>query len=136
VEYSLLQRKIETNGTLETAKELGVTIVAWGPLASGLLTGKFHNDPQILARTPAIRRWRFRRQLEETRPLIAALEKLASHYNATPAQIALNWVILSQGEVVVAIPGASRMRHAEESAGAMTFQLSANELAALDQISR
>jgi aryl-alcohol dehydrogenase-like predicted oxidoreductase len=136
VEYSLLQRKIETNGTLETAKELGVTIVAWGPLASGLLTGKFHNDPQILARTPAMRRWRFRRQLEETRPLIAALEKLAAHYNATPAQMALNWVILSQGEAVVAIPGASRMRHAEESAGAMTFQLSDSDLVTLDHLSR
>ena len=45
VQYSLIQRKIETNGVLEAAKELGITIVAWAPLGSGVLTGKFH-DPE------------------------------------------------------------------------------------------
>ena len=57
VQYSLLHRNIERNGVLETAKELGVTIVAWGPLASGLLSGKFHNDSQALESTPPFRRW-------------------------------------------------------------------------------
>ena len=135
VEYSLLQRKIETNGVLETAKELGVTIVAWGPLASGLLTGKFHNDPQILAKTPVMRRRRFRRLLEDSHPLIKALEEIALRYNATPAQVALNWLINFQGDAVVVIPGASRVKHAEESAGAMAFQLAGDDLVALDRVS-
>ena len=136
VQYSLLHREIEVNGVLETAKELGVTIVAWGPLASGLLTGKFHKDPKILAQTPLIRRRRFQRKIEETRPLIGALEEIASRYNVTPAQIALNWLVHSQGDAVVAIPGASRVRHAEESAGAMKFQLADDDVAYLDRISR
>jgi aryl-alcohol dehydrogenase-like predicted oxidoreductase len=136
VEYSLLHRNIEANGVLETAKELGVTIVAWGPLASGLLTGKFHKDPQILARTPPMRRRRFQRQLESVRPLIGALEEIASRYHVSPAQVALNWLIHFQGEAVVAIPGASRVQHAQESAGAMRFLLSDEELTHLDQLSR
>jgi aryl-alcohol dehydrogenase-like predicted oxidoreductase len=136
VQYSLLHREIETNGVLETAKELGVTIVSWGPLASGLLTGKFHKDPHILARTPLIRRRRFRRSMEEARPLIEALEDIASRYQVTPAQVALNWLIHFHGDAVVAIPGASRVHHAEESAGAMMFQLSDDDLTTLDQLSR
>ena len=46
--YSLLDRSIETNGILDTAKELGVTIIAYTPLASGLLTGKYHKNPELL----------------------------------------------------------------------------------------
>ena len=135
VEYSLLQRDIESNGVLETAKELGVTIVAWGPLASGLLTGKFHKDPETLAKTPIIRRRRFQRQLERTRPLIQALEEIGARYEATPAQVALNWLILRHGDTVVVIPGASKARHAEESAGVMGFKLSDMELGELDRLS-
>ena len=136
VEYNLLHRDIESNGVLETAKELGVTIVAWGPLTSGLLTGKFHKDPQILAQTPLMRRRRFQRQIEETRPLIRSLEEIAARYDATPAQIALNWLITFHGEAVVAIPGASKVKHAQESAGAMKFQLADEDLATLDQLTR
>ena len=51
--YSLLNRSIESNGILETAKELGVTIIAYTPLASGLLTGKYHNNPELLGRNPS-----------------------------------------------------------------------------------
>ena len=135
VQYSLLHRNIESNGVLDTAEELGVTIVAWGPLASGLLTGKFHHDPQELAKTPPMRRRRFNRSLERSRPVIAALEEIAARYDVTPAQVALNWLIHFHGDAMVAIPGASRVQHAEESAGAMQFQLSEDELAYLDQLS-
>ena len=136
VQYSLLHRDIERNGVLETAKELGVTIVAWGPLASGLLTGKFHKDPQALEKTPPLRRRRFRQRLESARPLVAALEEIASRYQVTPAQVALNWLIHFHGEAVVAIPGASRVGHAEEAAGAMTFKLADDEMEHLDRLTR
>ena len=136
VEYNLLHRDIENNGVLETAKALGVTIVAWGPLSSGLLTGKFHKDPQILAQTPPMRRRRFQRQIEETRSLIGALEEIAAQYDATPAQVALNWLITFNGDTVIAIPGASKVKHAQESAGAMKFELADDELTYLDQLTR
>jgi len=53
--------------------------------------------------------------------LIAALEEIASQYAATPAQVALNWLIHFHGKTVVAIPGASKVKYAQESAGAMEF---------------
>jgi aryl-alcohol dehydrogenase-like predicted oxidoreductase len=136
VQYSLLNRKIETNGILDTAKDLGVTIVAWSPLARGLLTGKFHKDTKKLQDTPFGRRMMLRRKLETSQPVIKALEEIAEEHNATPAQIALNWIINAHGELVVAIPGASKVQHAQENAGAMNFILSESEITRLDELSR
>jgi aryl-alcohol dehydrogenase-like predicted oxidoreductase len=136
VQYSLLHREIETNGVLDTAKELGVTITAWSPLASGLLTGKFHEDPEVFAQTPLGRRMQLRRQIERSRPIIAALVELAKVYDATAAQIALNWLIHFQGDTVVAIPGASKVKQAAESAASMNFRLSDAEMAHLDEVSQ
>ncbi|MCK5054351.1 MAG: aldo/keto reductase [Anaerolineales bacterium] len=133
VQYSLLHRKIETNGVLDAAKELGVTITAWSPLASGLLTGKFHKDPEILSQIPFGRRIQLRREIERSRPLIQALEEMASENGATPAQIALNWLIHFHGDTVVAIPGASRVKQAEENAAVMKFRLSDADMARLDE---
>jgi len=136
VQYSLLHRDIESNGVLEAAKELGVMIVAWGPLASGLLTGKYHREPGRLGRTPIGRRMRLGRQIERSRSLIEALEDLASTHEVSPAQVALNWVIHSHGDTVVAIPGASKPFQAEENAGAMHFKLSDTERERLDNLSK
>lgn len=134
VEYSLLNRKIETNGVLEVAKELGITIIAWAPLGSGILTGKYH-DPQRFNQLPFGRRIILRRHLDRSRPLLTTLAAFAQRYDATPAQIALNWLLHCQGNAVVAIPGASNVHHAEQSAGAMNFRISDDEMAHLDQLS-
>lgn len=136
VQYSLLHRKIETDGTLDTAKELGVSIIAYTPLASGLLTGKYHKNPELLARQSSWRRGRLQRDLETSRPLVMAMEEIAAKYEATPAQIALNWLIYCQDETVVTIPGATKVHQAQESARAMQFRLSADEMARLDELSR
>jgi aryl-alcohol dehydrogenase-like predicted oxidoreductase len=136
VRYSLLNREIETNGILDTARELGVTIIAYTPVARGLLTGKYHKDPELLDRLSGWRRTSLQRNLERTRPLIDAMDEIASRYQATIAQVALNWLINFNGEFVVTIPGATRVRQAEESAGAMKFQLSDDEMARLDDVSR
>jgi len=134
VEYSLLNRKIETNGVLDAAKDLGVTIIAWAPLGSGVLTGKYH-DPQRLNQLPFARRMMLRKHLDRSRLLLAALGEIAERYDATPAQIAPNWLLHTQGDAVLAIPGASNVHHAQQSAGAMNFRLSDDEMAYLDQLS-
>jgi aryl-alcohol dehydrogenase-like predicted oxidoreductase len=134
MEYSLLDRSIESNGVLETAKELGVTIVAYTPLGYGLLTGKYHKNPELFKQTP--RGFMLKRKFEQSRPIVAALEEIGKKYDATPGQVALNWIIHSQGESVVAIPGATKAEHAKESAGAMNFKLTDDELARLDELSK
>jgi aryl-alcohol dehydrogenase-like predicted oxidoreductase len=136
MEYSLLDRRIEANGVLAAAKELGVTITAYTPLGYGLLTGKYHKNPELLEQASPIRRRMLKRDLEQTRPLVEALEEIGMNYNVTPGQIALNWVIHFQGETLVTIPGATKAHQVEQSAGAMKFKLSDAEMARLDELSK
>jgi len=135
VEYSMLQRKIESDGVLAAAKDLGITIVAWSPLARGILSGKFH-DPDVYGQLPIGRKVMMGGKIKESETVVAELTKIAEKYAVTPAQVALNWLINFQGETVLAIPGASKIYQAEESAGAMQFRLSDEELSRLDELSR
>jgi aryl-alcohol dehydrogenase-like predicted oxidoreductase len=75
------------------------------------------------------------RGLEKSRSLVAVLEEMAALYNVTAAQVALNWVIHSHGDLVVTIPGVTRVSQARESAGAMNFQLNRDEIARLNKVS-
>jgi aryl-alcohol dehydrogenase-like predicted oxidoreductase len=139
VRYSLLDRRIERNGVLEAARELGVTIIAYSPLAQGILTGKFHRDPDLIRRRsgprklmPAFRR----RGLERSRPVVAALETIAAAHGATPGQVALAWLLAQRGESVVAIPGATSVAQAQENARAASLDLGDAEVMRLDVLSR
>ena len=134
--YSLVRREIETNGVLETAKELGITIIAYTPLGSGLLTGKYHAEPSLLDAKNGLRKGSIKRMLETTRPLVNAMGEIGRANNATIAQVALNWVINFHGNSIVTIPGATKVKQAEESAGSMKFRLTDGELSRLDEIAR
>jgi aryl-alcohol dehydrogenase-like predicted oxidoreductase len=136
MQYSLLHRKIESNGVLDVARQLDITIIAYTPLGSGILTGKYHRDPSLLDQKPAWIRRSLRERLEPSRPVVEALEQIAARHAVTPAQVALNWVINFQGDRVVTIPGATREEQAEQNAGAMHFKLSEEEIALLDERSR
>jgi aryl-alcohol dehydrogenase-like predicted oxidoreductase len=120
---------------LDSARELGVTIIAYTPLASGLLTGKFHKQPELLQAKSWLWRANLKRGLEKSRPLVDALAQIGSRYEATAAQVALNWVIHGHGETVVTIPGATKVLQAQESASAMRFKLSNEEIARLNALS-
>jgi len=135
VQYSLLNRKIESNGIVAAAKELGITIIAWAPLGSGVLSGKYHQDPERLAQKTVGRRLMLRRHIERSRPLVEALAEIGPGYGATPAQVALNWLINFQGDTVAAIPGASKVHHAQQSAGAMSFKLTDKDISRLNELS-
>ena len=135
VHFSLLQRGIETNGVLETAQELDVTIMAYTPLGQGVLTGSLHHNPTLLNRMPRLRRYRLRRQLKKTQVLIATLETIASEYDATVAQITLSWTVTYHGDTVIAIPGATKPYQAEQNAGAMRISLSSEQMEAISTLS-
>jgi aryl-alcohol dehydrogenase-like predicted oxidoreductase len=136
VRYNLLDRRIESNGILETAKELGITIIAYSPLAQGLLTGKFHDNPELIKNTGYRKHYTaFKpKGLEKSQPVIDLLKKLATKYEVTPSMIALNWLINFHGESVVAIPGATRVKYAEENVGTLKFRLSDGEMQQIDEI--
>ncbi len=135
VPYSLLNRKIETNGVMELAKKLGITIIAYSPLAQGMVTGKFHDNPELL-KNIGFRKYsaNFKpKGLEKSLPLVNLIKELAVKYNVTTSQIALNWLINFHGETVVAIPGATKASHAQENTGSMTFRLSDEDMARVDK---
>jgi len=137
VQYSLLSRKIETNGVMDTAMELGITIIAYSPLAQGLVTGKFHDSPELL-KNIGFRKYTsmFRPNgMEKCRPVTELVKKLAMKYEATPSQVALNWLIHFHGDTVVAIPGATKSSHAEENTGAMKLRISPEDMQLLDEVS-
>jgi aryl-alcohol dehydrogenase-like predicted oxidoreductase len=139
MKYSLLDRRIESNGVLDAAKELGITLIAYSPLEQGLLSGKFHDDPSLIKSRVGPRKFlpAFRPQgLERSRPLIEELKKVATAHGATPSQVALNWLASFHGDTVVVIPGATKRKHAEENVGAMGFTLSPDELRRIDELSR
>ncbi len=134
--YSLLHREIETNGVLAAAKELGITIIAYTPLASGALTGKYHRDPALMDQKALFWRRQIRKDVARSGALIAAMEEIAAAHGVTVAQVALNWTVNFHGETIVAIPAATKVSQAEQNAGAMHFRLTDAELARLDVLSR
>jgi aryl-alcohol dehydrogenase-like predicted oxidoreductase len=139
VRYSLADRSIEANGTLETAKDLGISIIAYSPLAQGLLSGRFHDDPAALKTASWLRRTYSGLNLDrlkKTEPLVRALQEAGKIRGASASQVALNWLVNFHGDTVIAIPGATKVRHAEEAAGALGFQLTAGELQQIDRLSR
>ena len=74
-------------------------------------------------------------RLNQTKPLVNKLKEIAKKHEATPAQIALNWLINFHGEQVFAIPGASTTKQAESNAAAMKINLLKEEMDLLDEIS-
>lgn len=138
VNYSLIERKIETNGVLETARELGVSIIAYSPLGRGLLTGKFHDKPELIRKRHLVRRFYAslnKRNIKTTSALVEALKAVSKKYQVTPSQAALNWVINSRGDAVFAIPGATKTGQAEDNAASMKFELSQDDLEYLSEMS-
>ncbi len=130
VQYSLLYRKPEVDGVLDACRELGITLIAYSPLAMGALTGKY----SAKTRASGIRRFlpNFRgKAMDAVQPVVELLRKIGERYSKTPSQVALRWLI--ENETVLPIPGAKNGRQAAENAGALSFSLSPEEVEALNQ---
>ena len=134
VQYSLLHRNIETNGVFEAAQNLEMTILAYSPLAQGLLTGKYTVGSD---RTPTGARRldpRFSKKgLQKIEPVLATLQAVGETHGKTQVQVALNWLV-SKGNVVP-IPGAKNAKQAEQNAGTLGWQMTAVEREQLDNVS-
>jgi aryl-alcohol dehydrogenase-like predicted oxidoreductase len=129
VEYSLLHRQPETNGVLDSCRELGITLIAYTPLAGGLLTGKYSADKRP---TGFYRRVlpRYRRKaLDAIQPVVRLLEEIGARYSKTPSQVALRWLI--EDPIVLPIPGAKNGEQAQSNAAALSFSLTGDEVDAL-----
>ena len=136
VRYNLLDRKIERNGILAAAKELNISIIAYSPLGQGLLSGRYHENPQSINNLPLLRRRAFGGMVEKSRELVNVLVKTAEAYGVSASQLALNWLVNYHGETVVAIPGATKVNHAEQNCAALNFKLKRQDMDYIERLSQ
>ncbi len=130
MEYHLLDRRIEKNGLLRHCEELGVTLIAYSPIAKGVLSGKYTPERPVRG----FRESRYnRRVLEKVQPFIRELRRIGDeHGGKTPAQVAINWV---QSKGTIPIPGVKNLKQAQENLGAVGWRLSEEAMAKLDDLS-
>ena len=133
-EWSLWTREHETNGVLDTVRELGVGWVAYSPIGRGFLSGGIRSiedlDRDDFRRTnPRFQGENFARNLE----LVDRVNAMAQDKGVSPAQLALAWV-LAQGDDVVPIPGTKRRRYLDENAAADEIRLNPDELRQLNEV--
>jgi len=131
-EYSLWTRDPE-DGVLATVRELGIAFVAYSPLGRGFLTGRFRSFDDLPAgdyrrNSPRFQGENFARNLE----VVRRVEAIAQRIGATPAQVALAW-LLAQGEDIVPIPGTTRIAALEENAAAAALRLAPEDLKRIDE---
>nr|WP_275578118.1 aldo/keto reductase [Dyella mobilis] len=132
-EYSLWTRGPESNGILEACKELDIGLVAYSPLGKGFLTGAMSKDTQLGNND-------FRKNLPRFSPeamasnqaLVDLLKEIATAKHATPAQIALAW-LLAREPWIVPIPGTTKLHRLEENLGAAAVELTADDLANIEK---
>ncbi|CAA7394080.1 unnamed protein product [Spirodela intermedia] len=129
VNYSLIYRLPEENGVKATCDELGVSLIAYSPIAQGILSGKYTaanppTGPRGRIYTPEF--------LTKLEPLIARIKEIGLSYSKTPTQVVLNWLLCQEN--VLPIPGAKNAEQAREFAGALGWRLSDDEVAELRSI--
>jgi aryl-alcohol dehydrogenase-like predicted oxidoreductase len=126
-EYSLWARDPEAE-VLPTCEELGIGFVPWSPLGQGFLTGKI--DPDQTFDKSDVRSWfpRFTSEAMKTnQALVELLKRIANAKQATPAQIALAW-LLAQEPWIVPIPGTRKLNRLEENMASLDVELTADDL--------
>ncbi|MGB9639302.1 MAG: aldo/keto reductase [Anaerolineales bacterium] len=129
VPYSLLNRKIEKDGTFKVCTENQIKIIAYSPLAQGLLSGKY----TLKHRPKGMRRFIYKTDaLKRNAELIQKLTEIGQKYDhKSPAQVALNWVIC-KGAIPIA--GAKNLRQAQENCGCLNWRLAEEDITELDHI--
>jgi len=133
VQYSLLHRKPETDGVLDTCRELGITLIAYQPLASGALTGKYLTGSRPQGLRPLMPNFRNKGK-QAIAPVVTLLNEIGERHEQVATPVAIRWLLEQDG--VLPIPGAKNARQATANARALAFTLSPDELEALDDATR
>jgi aryl-alcohol dehydrogenase-like predicted oxidoreductase len=131
-EYSLWTRDVEENGALALCEELGIGFVPFSPLGAGFLTGKIDTTTELSPTDFRTISPRFATAARAANmAMVDLLKQIAGAKRATPAQIALAW-LLAQKPWIVPIPGTTKLHRLEENLGADAVELTAEDLAAID----
>lgn len=127
-EYSIWWTPLEENGVLAACEELGIGLVPYSPLGRGFLTGKIDETTVFAGNDIRARNPRFTQEaIRANRAVVDLLERIGAAHNATPAQIALAW-LLAQKPWIVPIPGSRKLERLDENNAAVDVQLTAVDL--------
>ena len=127
-EYSLWTKDVEENGVLATCEKLGIGFVPFSPLGAGFLTGKIDANTPIDSKDFRSHSPRFTPEARAANvALVELLKQVAGRKHATPAQIALGW-LLAQKPWIVPIPGTTKRERLTENLGAVNVELTADDL--------
>jgi len=127
-DYSLNAFRVEAEETLKTTRELGIAFVAYAPLGRSLLAGKLTTASDMTADSPHRRHPRFAEgNLAQNLGLIEPLRALAGQKGCTLGQLVIAW-LLARGEDIVPIPGTKRVERVDENLGALSLELTAQEV--------
>ncbi len=130
-EYSIWWRAIEENGVLAVCEELGVGLVPYSPLGRGYLTGKIDASTTFAANDIRSRNPRFTPEaIKANQGVVDLLARIAAAHEATPAQIALAW-LLAQKPWIAPIPGSRKLERLDENNGAVNIRLTPDDLSAI-----
>ena len=127
-EYSLWTRDVEQNGVLAVCEELGIGFVPWSPLGAGFLTGTI--DAKTTLDAADFRQYspRFTPEARDANvAMVDLVKQIAARKGATPAQVALGW-LLAQKPFIVPIPGTTKLHRLEENIGAASVEFTPDEL--------
>lgn len=133
-EFSLWWKRPEKE-IMPTLEELGITLVPYSPLGKGYLCGNFDKNTTFASDDFRSILPRFQKEmLEENYKIVELVKEIANSHNATPAQIALAW-ILHQKPYIIPIPGTTKAHRIQENLGAIDVELTKDELEKLNKIS-
>jgi len=133
VQYSLLHRQPETDGVLDACRDLGVTLIAYQPLAGGALTGKYLHGHRPRGLRPLMPNFRGKARVAIT-PVVGLLTEIGAHHDQSATQVAIRWLL--EQDSVLPIPGAKNATQAQANARALTFTMTSDEVEALERATR
>jgi aryl-alcohol dehydrogenase-like predicted oxidoreductase len=132
-EYSLWTRDPENNGILQICEELNIGLVAYSPLGKGFLTGAMSKETKLADGDFRNLLPRFTRTaMEQNQPLVDLLTRIAGEKNATPAQVALAW-LLARKPWIVPIPGTTKLQRLEENLAAVDIHLDSSTVTEIEE---
>jgi aryl-alcohol dehydrogenase-like predicted oxidoreductase len=133
IEYSLVERTVERE-LIPMAKAFGLGLVAWSPLAGGLLSGKYHSGAAKDARYSSEMTKSFQRTGDRPNRIVAALQEVSNQVGRSPAQVALAW-LRYRDIPVIPIIGARRMSQLQDNLASLELELTKEQVSVLDEAS-
>lgn len=133
VEFSLWSTEIKTNGVLDACNQLGIKIIAYSPLGRGILSGKWDKPEDV----PESLKQAFPRysdeNFEENKKFVEMVKEIGKKKNASPAQVAIKWILTQGDGNIIPIPGATTAKRVSENMAAAELELTEEELAAINK---